>query len=336
MSRIVFAVFMCIVVVSACSQSEKASTPAPSPTSVGTSAPSSGPAPSPTSVGSSAPTSSNGAAPVILSAALSPERPTAATKIYAHYTVRNPGSSGIKLVFRWFVNNAPVQETSVAELDPGNHVRGSEVYAEIVPSNEFGAGKPVQTNVLTVDNLPPVVSSISLTPSDPPVGVTIKATASAEDVDGDMVALTYQWYVNGKPLTDAQKSNEFSTTGLHKKDLLFAVVEPSDGTVVGTDRESDIMVIANSAPQITSTPKYVVQDGLYQYQVSAKDPDGDTVTYGLLTSPPGMTIDSSTGLIAWNVPASIPEKQEIAVKLSADDGDGGTVHQAFSFFLLPN
>jgi hypothetical protein len=321
MNRILFAVLMCIVVIAACSQSEKAS-----PTAT---------APPPAGIASPAPSASGGAAPVILSASLSPEKPTADKTLIAHYTVRNPGTSIITLAFRWFVDNVLVQETAVAELDPGNHVRGSEVYAEILPSNKFGSGKPVRTNVLTIGNLPPEVSSLSLAPVDPPVGVTITATAVGADVDDDMVTLTYQWYVNGKPVTDVQQSNEFSTAGLHKKDLLYTVVAPSDGTIEGTGKESDIMVIANSAPRITSTPPYVVQNGVYQYPVSAQDPDGDALTYGLDTSPSGMTIDSKTGMIAWTVPEVVPEKKEIVLKISADDGDGGTAYQEFSFFLLP-
>lgn len=309
---------MCIAIISACSQSEKASTPAP-----------------PAGRGASALSSPSGAVPEIASASLSPGNPTAATKLMAHYSLRNPGTGGISLSFRWFVDNRLMQESAVAELEPGQYGRGSEVYAEIVASNNFGAGRPVRTNVLTIDNSPPTVSSISLLPIDPPVGAIITATAVGEDLDDDTVTLTYQWYVNGKPVTDALKSNEFSTSGLRKKDLLFAVVAPMDGTIDGKDKESEIMVIANSAPQVTSTPPNVVQNGVYQYQVTAKDPDGDTLTYGLLKSPVGMTIDSSTGLIAWTVPEAVSEKQEVQLKISADDGDGGTAYQEYSFFLLP-
>ncbi|MCK9418483.1 MAG: putative Ig domain-containing protein [Nitrospirae bacterium] len=318
MNRILIAVLMCIVVISACSQSEKASTPAP-----------------PAGIGSTSLSPSTGAAPDIISASLYPENPTTATKLIAHYTLRNPGISGITLVFRWFVDNVQVQESAVAELEPGKYGKSSEVYAEIMPSNQFGASRPIKTNVLTIGNLPPMVSSISLTPVDPPVGAIITATAAGEDPDGDTVTLTYQWYVNGKPDTDPRKDNEFNTAGLRKKDLLFVVVAPSDGTTDGKDKESDIMVIADSAPQITSTPQYTIQNGLYQYQMTAKDLDGDTLTYGLLKSPPGMTIDSSNGLISWQVPDRVTEKQEIAIKISADDADGGTAYQEYSFFLEP-
>jgi Putative Ig domain len=320
MNRIIFAVVMCIMVLSACSKSDKPQTHARS-----------------SDISSTAPSSSTGVAPEIISASLYPEKPTASTKLIAHYTLRNPQGPGVTLVFRWFVDNVMVQEDTVGMLDPGMCRKGSEVYAEIIPSNQFGAGKPVKTNIQTICNLPPVVSSISLAPADPPVGAIITATAVGADPDGDTVALTYQWYVNGKPVTEPRKDSEFNTAGLHKKDLVFVVVAPADEAGVGKDRESDIMTMANSAPKITSTPAYnIQQNGSYQYQVTAKDPDGDKLTYSLPKSPPGMTIDGSTGLIAWQVPDSVTEKQEIAIKISVDDGDGGTAYQEYSFFLEPS
>jgi hypothetical protein len=319
MSRIIFAVLICIIVLSACTKSENPQTHA-----------------RPSDIASTTPTPLTGVAPEIIAASLYPEKPTASTKLIAHYTLRDPEVPGVKLVFRWFVDNRMVQEDTVGMLDPGKCSKGSEVYAEIIPSNQFGAGRPVKTDVQTICNLFPVVSSISLTPVDPPVGAIITATAVGTDPDGDTVALTYQWYANGKPVTEPRKDNEFNTAGLHKKDLVFVVVAPADEAGVGKDRESDIMTMANSAPKITSTPPYdIQQNGSYQYQVIAKDPDGDRLTYSLLKSPPGMTIDGSTGLVAWQVPDRVAEKQEASIKISVDDGDGGTAFQEYSFFLEP-
>ena len=37
------------------------------------------------------------------------------------------------------------------------------------------------------------------------------------------------------------------------------------------------------------------------YQIVATDPDGDTLSYSLLDPPAGMVIDSSTGIINWQI-----------------------------------
>ena len=67
---------------------------------------------------------------------------------------------------------------------------------------------------------------------------------------------------------------------------------------------------------------------LYSYQVTAKDPDGDTLTYSLLKSPPDMTIDSDTGLIEWLVTSKDLGSYEIIVEVA--DGMGGTDQQMFT------
>ena len=56
----------------------------------------------------------------------------------------------------------------------------------------------------------------------------------------------------------------------------------------------------NQSPTITSTPiTTATVDVLYTYDVEAIDPDDDTLTYTLTTSPTGMTINSTTGAINW-------------------------------------
>ncbi|MEK6949952.1 MAG: putative Ig domain-containing protein, partial [Nanoarchaeota archaeon] len=60
----------------------------------------------------------------------------------------------------------------------------------------------------------------------------------------------------------------------------------------------------NGAPVITSTAiTSATERATYKYDVDASDPDGDTLIFSLKTSPSGMSISSSTGLITW-VPSS--------------------------------
>ncbi len=58
------------------------------------------------------------------------------------------------------------------------------------------------------------------------------------------------------------------------------------------------------------------------------DPDGDTLTFSLDGSPPGMTIDSPTGLIEWNL--SSESNDSFQVRIIVSDGDS----KAFQGFSL--
>jgi len=75
--------------------------------------------------------------------------------------------------------------------------------------------------------------------------------------------------------------------------------------------------LPNQAPIITSYPSTTATVGeAYVYIVEATDPDGDTLTYSLITKPTGMTIKSATGLIEW-----IPKaKGNYAVIVKVSDG----------------
>ncbi|MEC4811704.1 MAG: putative Ig domain-containing protein [Scytonema sp. PMC 1069.18] len=61
---------------------------------------------------------------------------------------------------------------------------------------------------------------------------------------------------------------------------------------------TDPTTTINRAPEITSTPRTTTRLGnSYLYEIEATDPDGDALSYSLLSKPEGMTI--SDGAIVW-------------------------------------
>jgi hypothetical protein len=90
----------------------------------------------------------------------------------------------------------------------------------------------------------------------------------------------------------------------------------------------------NRAPAFTSVPNLEVVAGKgYAYKAQAGDADNDPVTYSLAAAPPGMSIHSATGQIAWTPSASAVERDEIVVR--ADDGRGGSALQRYILNVLP-
>ena len=85
----------------------------------------------------------------------------------------------------------------------------------------------------------------------------------------------------------------------------------------------------NTAPRITSHPTGpAVADLPYEYQVYAQDADGDSISYGLVSPPAGMTIDETSGLLTWTpTPAQAGISHHVAI--TASDGRGGETTQMF-------
>ena len=124
---------------------------------------------------------------------------------------------------------------------------------------------------------------------------------------------------------------------------------PADGTypvaVVATDPtgaeaiQRFIFAVGQASPNpnvpvITSTPTTeTTVEQLYLYFATATDADGDTLTFGLLAAPTGMTIDPASGKIDWT-----PTSSQLGmhpVLMTVDDGNGGITSQSFTIDVVP-
>ncbi|MCA9405380.1 MAG: hypothetical protein KC684_02500 [Candidatus Omnitrophica bacterium] len=94
--------------------------------------------------------------------------------------------------------------------------------------------------------------------------------------------------------------------------------------------------LGNQPSQIISTPPsgpfYSLE--LYSYQVMAQDINGDVLTYELLESPIGMTIDSKTGKIEW-IPVPL-QKGDHTVTVSVSDPAGSAAVQQYTLTIIGN
>jgi len=87
----------------------------------------------------------------------------------------------------------------------------------------------------------------------------------------------------------------------------------------------------NHVPGFTGIPITTATTGLpYSYDAIATDADNDTLLYSLATSPAGMTIDASSGKIAWT-PAAAGNQM---VRIKVGDGKGGEAYQEFVVTVL--
>jgi hypothetical protein len=60
------------------------------------------------------------------------------------------------------------------------------------------------------------------------------------------------------------------------------------------------VILVNRPPIITSEPvKTTPAKIMYQYKITATDPDGDNLSYKLIKAPPGAKIDATTGELTW-------------------------------------
>ncbi len=175
-------------------------------------------------------------------------------------------------------------------------------------------------------NSPPVISSSPSTRVT--AGSSYGYQINASDPDGDSLGFALTQGPAGMTITDRFVSwlPTVAEVGVHPVQV---TVSDTAGNAVTQNWSLEVVPAgANRPPVITSTPTVVGTAGVtYAYPVNASDPDGDSVDYALLESPPGMSI-SAAGRIEWPVP--VDTAGSFSVVLEVSDGRGASVRQSFA------
>ena len=230
--------------------------------------------------------------------------------------------------------------------------KGKEPANQALPQAPAGVEKgkaapPDEGGVKTDENIPeetppevsetpvntaPRITVLNVYPPNPVAGDTLKIDAKAFDKEGDNVNFTYQWWKNDEELPDTSDTLAI-TKDFKRGDKVTVKLVPDDGERKGAPMEM-FVYIANSSPVILPSAETFKFDGsVYSYQARASDPDGDTLTYSLKASPPGMTINKDNGQIQWKVPPDYKGKANIVVAVT--DGQGGEILQSFNIEIMP-
>lgn len=207
--------------------------------------------------------------------------------------------------------------------------------SEPVTPTEPPAVPPPQPPVTPPSNpvTPPGSNQAPVFSSTPALTVTAGEPyiyrAVAADPEGLAVTLTLPTKPSGMAI-DAEGLITWDTTGVSAGTTASVVVRASDGTAT-TDQSYTITVRAtvNRLPRITQVPpsSTIAAGVTYSRQVVATDP-GDTITFSLRRGPVGMTINASTGWLAWDSTSSPAGTFPITVR--ATDSQGAFSEKTFN------
>lgn len=321
-----------IVVVLACLLGCSQESPAPGP---GSSPASSGSAPVVSSGGT---VSEGNHPPVVSSARLVANALTRNDTVSPEFLADDPDGDRVTVRYQWLANGSPVDGQTSATLALGVLRRGDRASLELTPVDSRGAvGPAFRTEALEVANTPPVVTRVAVEPGTAKPGDVLRATVEGSDLDGDPVKYLFEWWRNGKSLGAPAKDQEqrtLATEGFARGDMVVVGVTPYDAGGPGRFLVSEPLLLLNRAPVITSSPSGPTAQGAFEYVVTAADPDSDTLTYKLETAPSGMTIESGTGRISWQMTSGLTGPQQ--VRISVDDGNQGQAFQEFTLTPPPS
>ena len=228
-----------------------------------------------------------------------------------------------KADYRWAVNGQELSGQSGNTLCQGFR-RGDEVLVSVRDGKRTGEKR------VTIANAPPRITEVSVNADGIQKRADLVVKPTVIDVDDDLVELRYQWYVNGE--ADPFLTGDTLPAGKYARgDKLRFTVVATDGRDESKLYQSEAAAIANAPPQIVSQPPQRFEAMEYSYQLKARDPDGDKLTYKFEKAPAGMTVNRATGLVVW--PLAGVKAGVYPVKIVVSDPDGAAVSQEYTLTL---
>jgi|GEM_PF-4779577 len=220
--------------------------------------------------------------------------------------------------------------TDFSALTPAQIKAATNITLEVAGVGKIEMPGPIDlSNVAVIDGFVSIqkgVVAVNTAVLTPFVGKPARITLYGLNYPSDPMLI---YYNNGFTTSRASFTNPCTTSSNPSCTLVSRTAPPTtQGTVVfDINHFTSFMVVSNNAPKITSagiTTAYVNE--AYSYDVQATDVDGDALTYSLVESPAGMTIDAGTGLISWT-----PTTYTTAhVKVEVKDSNGAVDDQSFS------
>lgn len=199
---------------------------------------------------------------------------------------------------------------------PTEKVEAAPVAAVTAPTDE-AEPEPEAPAEAPKRNKPPVVREATLETRAPREADDIVAKVEATDPENNNVQETYTWLLNGEEVLGFHDNR--LTAGPYKRgDVVSARVALSDGELT-TIAELGSVTIVNTNPTIDNPPSRI--DHLDGMQLSARDEDGDSITWKMEGAPDGLTIDPA-GKVHYK-PSMTAAGGKYTVKITADDGNGG-------------
>lgn len=232
------------------------------------------------------------------------------------------GFSPADAKIEWLVNSSlPYPGESSAMLKGGIAKKGFTVQAKVTIRD-----RELTSDIVKIKNSPPSIMKLKLVPEVFKPGDLLGVEASGSDPDGDDVTFLFEWTKNGE---SAGKGRTIDSA-VKKGDKVTVKITPFDGEDYGRSITLS-NEIRNMPPMIIDDKNFKYDGNVISHQIKAVDPDGDPITYSLKNAPQGMTIDASTGLITWTVPAGFKDKGSYTAV--AKDPMGGESTQVFNFDL---
>lgn len=235
----------------------------------------------------------------------------------------DPDGDSIRYEYQWYRNG--VATTNVSNPLPAAETTRGDVWMVYVTPDDGSSLGPSANASITVQNSPPTMTGVTITPPNAYTDDTLSAVAAGfYDDDGDPQGWRYRWALNGTTIAGATDPT-LASSYFVKGDSLTVTAWPNDSFEDGSPMTSAAKVIQNSTPTVpfvNVTPDNPEREDSLDCAYSSSDADADTITYTVSWTKDG----APTGIVDTTIDASLTENGETWTCLvTASDGTATSV-----------
>lgn len=257
---------------------------------------------------------------------------SASDDIVAEVTVNDPDDDPIDLTYSWTRNGQLTSFTT--NTVPGSEVtRGDTWSITVTATDDDGEGSSAVA-AINIRNLPPVVTSVSISPTTARSIDPLTAEVIAEDPDGDPITTSVRWFDDGALIT-IFPSNTLDADLMVRGMLIQAEATASDGRTTSAPVLSNTVEVLNSPPQIRGITSATedAQRGLpFTAILDGEDPDDDPLTLTWTFRVDGAVVQQGSDA---TLPAgTLVRGQTFQVEVEASDGFESTSFGPVSFEVV--
>ena len=247
------------------------------------------------------------------------------TLSYSYSDPDGDAQSGTEIT--WYRDSQALSQGTISGLSvpTSETLKGQEWYATVKPSDGTDYGSIATSNVVTIENTAPSLSTPSITPSAAEEDDDLTVSYSASDDDQDSLTIEIHWYLDGVIVTEFNNDTTVPSIATRQGDEWRVDVIAYDGEDTES-RSSQIITIGqvvqpNNPPEVTfpvispSQPT-TLNDLFLTY--NTQDLDGDQIIATEIEWSLDNTLTMQSSTI---IQSSITERDQIwSAKIRVSDG----------------